>query len=91
MSQQNFLWYEFIGMDVEVIEATDSNYLNINGKIINETKNTLKILTNGKEKVVPKKAAKFRFKYNNKAIDVNGSSITFRPEDRIKKIKIKRR
>ena len=65
MSNQNFLWYEFIGMDVEVIKATDKSLLYINGKIINETKNTFEILHNGKKKIVAKKAAKFRFKNTN--------------------------
>lgn len=87
MNYDNFLWYEFIGMNAEVIEANESSYLNIKGKVVNETKNTLKILSNGNEKIIPKKAAKFRFEYNNKTIDVKGSKIIFRPEDRIKKIK----
>lgn len=90
MNNQNFLWKEFIGLDVEIIDAKNSSYKNIKGKVVDETKNTIVIFHNGKEKKIPKKAVKFRFKYNNRTIDVNGNKIAYRAENRIKKIKFKK-
>lgn len=87
MNQKNFLWNEFIGYNVQIINAVHPSYNDINGKIVDESKNTIVVNMNGKDKIIPKKAADFRFKCSTKNIDVEGRKITFRPENRIKKIK----
>ncbi len=77
---------ELIGREVEVKKSTDSNKEKITGKIIDETKNTVKIETKkGKEKTIPKKTSKFKFTINNQKITIKGKKIKHRPEDRIKK------
>ena len=75
---------EFIGLDVCVIS---SNYSGISGKVVDETKNTITVVSSGIEKMVPKSGNEFRFTYQGRDIDVKGSEILHRPEDRIKKVR----
>ncbi len=75
---------EFIGSEVIIIRSMNKSLENIKGKIIDETKNTFKILTKEKEeKIVLKKGTVFMIK--NK--QVNGDNILQRPEERIKEQK----
>ncbi len=77
---------ELIGKKTEVKESKDPNKRGIKGKIVDETKNTVKIETkNGEEKTIPKKTSKFTFKEKNQEIEIKGEEIKQRPEDRIKK------
>jgi len=75
---------ELIGLDVEVLSAP---YSGISGKVVDETKNTFTIESAGTEKMVPKPGNVFRFVMGKGNIDLEGSEILFRPEDRIKKIR----
>lgn len=75
---------ELIGLDVEVLSAP---YLGITGRVVDETKHTFTIESAGTEKMVPKPGNAFRFELDKSKIDLNGSDILFRPEDRIKKIR----
>lgn len=84
MKKSDFMRTEFIGLDVEVVS---SNYAGINGKVVDETKNTFTILSSGSEKMVPKAKSEFRFTYEGDRFDIMGSEILHRPEDRIKKVR----
>lgn len=75
---------ELIGLDVEVLSAP---YSGITGRVVDETKNTFTIESAGTEKMVPKPGNVFRFVMHEGKIDLNGSEILFRPEDRIKKVR----
>lgn len=55
------------------------------GKIIDETKNSFIIESNGKRKRVLKKNNIIEFNFNNKKIMLNGNKLLARPEDRTKK------
>jgi ribonuclease P protein subunit POP4 len=78
---------ELIGLHVKIINCKDPNWIGKSGKIIDETKNTFLIETDEKNKKIAKNIASFEFEYNGKKITINGSKITFRPEDRIKKVR----
>jgi ribonuclease P protein subunit POP4 len=54
------------------------------GLIVNETQNTIILEVNDSEKVIPKKGTKFRLS-TPEDIVVNGSTLIYRPQDRIKK------
>jgi len=78
--------YEFIGTDAEVSESTYLGYVGISGKIIDETRNTLTILHDGKRKIVVKNSAVFHFKFSDGTIvEIDGKILVGRPEDRLKK------
>jgi RNase P/RNase MRP subunit p29 len=68
-----------IGLNIKVIESSDPKKKALEGKIINETKNTF-VLESGK--VIPKKECVFDF------IDIQakieGKNILKSPEDRIR-------
>lgn len=78
---------EFIGLEVEVVGSHHPGYLGVSGRVVDETKNTLTIRTDGKEVMVPKQANAFQFTYGGERIAVQGAEIQHRPEDRIKKIR----
>jgi ribonuclease P protein subunit POP4 len=78
--------YEFIGTEAEVSKSTYPGYVGISGKIIDETRNTLTILHEGKRKIVVKDSAVFHFKFSDGTIvEIDGKILVGRPEDRLKK------
>jgi ribonuclease P protein subunit POP4 len=76
----NKLKQEFIGKQVEITQSKNKEQKNIQGKIIDETKNTFKIKTEKKIITILKKDKEF--KIDNQKID--GNKITKKPEERIK-------
>ena len=77
---------ELIGLDAKVVKSTNPSNLSISGKIIDETRNTLVIRQNENDKVVTKETAVFQFTLpNGTIVEVEGTAIIGRPEDRIKK------
>ena len=77
---------EFIGTEAEVSKSTHPSYVGISGKIIDETRNTLTILHEGKRKIVVKDSAVFHFKFSDGTIvEIDGKILVGRPEDRLKK------
>ncbi|AXI25209.1 ribonuclease P protein component 1 [Methanofervidicoccus sp. A16] len=83
----NILRHELIGLDVEIVEASNPSLVGVKGRVVDETRNTLIIeKSNGKEIVVPKDIAVFKFKLgDNKYVKVIGSLLIGRPEDRLKR------
>lgn len=82
---------EFIGLKVKVVKSLNPSCIGLSGKIIDETKNTFKILHNDDEKILIKKDCIFHFTLPDKTIiEVDGKVLIGRPEDRVKKI-IRRR
>lgn len=75
---------ELIGLDVKIIKSTSRNLTGLKGTVIDETLKTFIIESGGKEKTVPKEQCVFRF-YKDGEHDVDGRSLAYRPEDRIKK------
>jgi ribonuclease P protein subunit POP4 len=87
MRKRDFMRLEFIGLEVEVVESHHPGYLQVSGRVVDETKNTLTISSKGKEVVVPKRSNTFQFTWGSERIAVPGAEIQHRPEDRIKKIR----
>lgn len=84
MRDNRFVKTELIGLDVEVLSEPFSG---VSGKVVDETKNTFTIESAGTERMVPKPGNVFRFAYEGRTIDISGSEIMHRPEDRIKKVR----
>ena len=87
ITPQKIFRHELIGLFVKVIDSSHKEFIGIEGKVVDETKNTLKIeQKNGTEKIVPKNVATFHFKLQDGTIvEIDGKTIVTRPEDRIKK------
>jgi len=89
MNKETLSKDELIGLQVKIKECLDPTWKGKIGLIVDETKNTFLIEINGKEKKIAKKIGKFEFKIDDKKIIIDGSKINYRPEDRIKKSKVK--
>ena len=85
MKHKEIIRGELIGLHVKITECRDPKWINKSGIIVDETKNTLMIKINNKNKRIIKKIAKFELNNNGKKIILNGSKIAYRSEDRIKK------
>ena len=86
ITSKNLVHHEFIGLKVHVTSKKNKS-LNLNGTIIDETKNTIKIEgIDNTEKIIPKKGSLFVFEIpNGEKVEINGNILSIRPEDRIKK------
>jgi ribonuclease P protein subunit POP4 len=87
MKKRDFMRLEFIGLDVTVRDSTCPEYRSISGTVVDETKNTLVIASQEKERTIPKQCCEFQFTYEGTRFDVQGKDIRHRPEDRIKRIR----
>lgn len=87
MSQttKNITRHELIGLSVEVAEAKNKSLIGLNGKIVDETKNTLIIEVGNKTKTLLKGNIALKIKLEGKTIQVDGRLLVGRPEERIKK------
>ena len=77
---------ELIGLHAKVISAKNQDLLDIEGKIIDETKNTLILQdSNNNKKVILKKGTMVQITAPEGVFNLDCSQITKRPYDRIKK------
>ena len=72
-----------MGELVTVSRHSDPSVQGISGKIIDETRETITIFSNGKAKMISKRPGKFLFKDG----ELEGKNIAYRSQDRIKKVK----
>jgi ribonuclease P protein subunit POP4 len=85
ITPQNILRHELIGLTVKVTDATNPAIKGTRGAVVDETKNTLKILSARRTLVIPKDIATFRFKLpDGVQVDVDGRRLAIRPEGRLK-------
>ena len=76
---------EFIGRMIRVKTCTDPNMVNMDGIIIDETKQMFLVSSHGKQKWIAKDIATFCFPHQNQKKELKGSALRFRPEERVKK------
>jgi ribonuclease P protein subunit POP4 len=90
--------HELIGLDAEVLEATDKGMIGTQGTIVDETRNMLIIRKraqqgSGKEVRIPKKGTRIRVRLEDGPggrpvhADIECDKVMFRPEDRIKRVR----
>lgn len=86
ITPQNVVRHELISLAVKIAKSTDPTQKGLKGTVVDETYGTLKIETKGKEKVIPKHDTVFIFTLpNGVKVQIDGSLLVSRPEDRIKK------
>ncbi len=87
ITPQNIFRHEFIGLQVKVTDSSHIGFKGIKGKIVDETKNTIKIVDDeDNEKIIPKKVVTLHLNLpDGSKIEIDGKIIVARPEDRIKK------
>jgi ribonuclease P protein subunit POP4 len=78
--------HEFIGLDAKVVKNSNPHTVGIEGKVVDETRNTFAILHDGKRKLVMKNTSVFEFVMpDGTFVEIDGKVILGRPGDRIKK------
>lgn len=88
ITEGNVARHELIGLDVRVASSPDPSLVGAEGRIIDETRNTLVLARrgNGRTVRVAKEGARFRLSLpDGSTPELEGSSIAFRPEDRVKR------
>ncbi|MBS3781735.1 MAG: ribonuclease P protein subunit [Candidatus Thermoplasmatota archaeon] len=85
MSEDIVYTFEFIGSDLEVIDSDYRGYEELQGKVIDETKNMF-VIEDERKKMIPKKGNHFRLTINGRNNVLDGNKLTHRSEDRIKKL-----
>jgi ribonuclease P protein subunit POP4 len=83
ITPDNITSHEFIGLDTEITQSTNSEVIGLNGRIIDETKSMFKINTEKGVKSVAKSTNQWKFTIESKDIIVEGSKIAKRSFDRI--------
>ncbi|MEM2865622.1 MAG: ribonuclease P protein component 1 [Candidatus Hadarchaeales archaeon] len=79
--------HELIGLEVEVLESRDPGLKGLRGRVVDETKNMLKIRVGGKVKSVPKSIVYLRFVLpEGEEVRVEGKRLVARPEERVRKV-----
>lgn len=76
--------HELIGLEIEISDSKNRSLIGLRGKIIDETKNMLKIKTSKGTKKVVKNQVKMIIRFQDKKIELEGSGIIGRADDRIK-------
>ncbi len=83
ITAENITQHEFIGLDTQITESTNSEIIGLNGTIINETKSMFTLKTIKGTKLIPKSNNTWKFNVNNQQITIDGSKIQKRPFDRL--------
>ena len=84
-TKENLHMHELTGLRVRIVQANDGGMIGMQGTVVNETRETL-VIEEGKERTVPKRGTAFEFILDDGTSTVlEGDSITYRPEDRIKR------
>ena len=85
-NSENMGAHELIGLKILVKSSSDPTLAGVAGIVRDETKNTLSIETDGKLRTVPKPGTSFLVESpSGEKLLLDGSRLTFRPEDRIKR------
>ena len=80
MASKKIFPLEIIGREITIVDSTNKSHIGLRGKVVDETKNTIKIEQQGKIKTLLKNNIKFKMD----KIVIDGKSIMKRSEDRIK-------
>ena len=82
---ENILRHELIGLNATVARSSNRFLTGKRGRIIDETRNTLKLSTKKGVVVIPKDVAVFRLDLpDGSIVEVEGTRLVGRPENRMK-------
>ncbi|MEF8784094.1 MAG: ribonuclease P protein component 1 [Haloarculaceae archaeon] len=74
--------HELVGLDAEVIEASNPDLVGIRGEVVAETKQTLGIERGDRVSHVPKAGVTFAFTIDGERVRVDGERLVARPARR---------
>lgn len=77
--------HELIGLKTIVARSSNTLLVGTRGRIVDETRNTVKLSTREGMKMIPKGIAVFRFDLpDGSIVEVEGAKLVGRPENRMK-------
>ncbi|MEB2793431.1 MAG: ribonuclease P protein component 1 [Caldisphaeraceae archaeon] len=86
ITAENIFYHELIGLHLVVLRHLDPSLEGIKGKVLYETKYTIKVWDGTKEKTILKSGARFLFYLpDGREVIVDGERIVGAPEERAKK------
>lgn len=86
MDIKDFPHSEIIGLEAKIVRSSNKDIININGKIIDETRKTVTLKTETQNVIAIKTGCTFEIKTKDrKIIEINGKLLYGRPEERIRK------
>jgi ribonuclease P protein subunit POP4 len=85
ITSKNIHKHELLGLQARIITSPDKGLKGVTGRIVDETKNTFKLMTPKGEKTLMKKGTLLAVQIKDEEIAIDASKLTYRPEDRIKK------
>ncbi|KYH38714.1 MAG: hypothetical protein AYL28_002710 [Candidatus Bathyarchaeota archaeon B23] len=86
ITPKNILRHELIGLEVSVVEDANPHNVGVSGRVVDETRNTLIIEDDSRERCIAKHHATFRFRLpDGTLVEVEGSHLIGRPEDRVRR------
>ena len=83
ITENNIHVHEMIGLESEIIQATNSQIVGLTGTIVDETKNMFMINTENGIKKIPKDNTTWKFTINNTEKQIEGSTLMKRPHERL--------
>lgn len=85
-TKQNLHLHELIGLRARISNSSSRSLIGLEGKVVDETKNMLTFETGKGERKIQKAPNTFVFFLENgESVELKGSAIAFRPEERTKK------
>ncbi len=78
--------YEFIGTEIKVVRSSNQTCIGLYGRVINETRNMFTLMFENRKRTVAKNLSTFHMKLaDDTVVEIEGSLLEGRPEDRLKK------
>ncbi len=88
ITRRNLLQHELIGLEMKILESSESSLVGKKGIIVDETMNMIKLKQKKGFKKIPKRGIKMSIRIpNGDEVKVNGEELVARPEDRVKKMR----
>ncbi len=89
ITPSNILAHELIGLKIKVVGSRDPTLNDVEGMVVYETKKTLQIYSGGRVKTLPKGICRFAFQLPQGVVEVDGTKLVARPEERVKKLRVR--
>ena len=82
-TRENLLQHELIGLRLRVVRSTDKGRLNMEGTVVDETREML-VIEDGRR--IPKRGSAFELTLEDEtSVVIEGDELAYRPEDRVKR------
>ncbi|MFB5614682.1 MAG: ribonuclease P protein component 1 [Candidatus Nitrosomaritimum yanchengensis] len=83
ITEDNIYQHEIIGLETQITNSSNPQFIGLNGTITNETKSMFTINTKKGVKSIPKANSHWKFSLQSKDVILDGSKMEKRPHDRL--------